>query len=106
VGEVDRLLRIVGHQYRRHRRALLHVEKLLVNTTPGHRVEARERFIEQQQFRMQQQSAAKARALLLAAREFMRISIGHVGGQLHQLEQVVELCLLISFAPPPERRRQ
>ena len=76
VGHVHRLLGIVGHDQRSDAGVgedpQCHVAHLVAQAD----IEAREWFVEQQQARLRRQRAGQRDALLLAARERVRVTLG------------------------------
>ena len=74
VGEIDRLLHVVGDEDHGLRRALPDAEQLRLHQVPGLRVERAERLVHQQDARIEGERAGERGALLHAAGELRRDS--------------------------------
>ena len=91
VGHRQGLGLVMGHEHRGHADALLDTLEFNPHVLAQIGVERRQRFIEQQHVRLDDDGAGERNALLLAAGEFLGIAPPEIG-QLHQFERSCHLA--------------
>ena len=87
VGELERLLLVVGDEHRGVAGAVVDLAQPLAQLLAHLRVERAERLVEQQHPRLDGERPGQRHALPLAARELLRIALVEAG-ELHQIEQL------------------
>ena len=101
VGEIDRLLQIVGDEH--HRRPRVHEQRLqLIAHEQRHLVvERRKRLVEEQHLGLDHQRAHYRDELLLAARQLVRI-LGEVQGDAETVDQAFDARISFRARDVPE----
>ena len=98
VGDLHRLLLVVGDEHRGH------VDLVVQPAQPGAqllahlRVERAERLVEQQHLRLDRERAGQRHALALATGELRRVAVGELL-EVHELEQLVDPRLDLGLGP-------
>ena len=75
VGDAQRFARVVGHENRRRAGAPEQIDRLLTNLIAKPRVQARERFVHQQDPRLRRERARQRHPLPFTAREHVRVAV-------------------------------
>src|SRR4030095_10843008 len=88
-GERHRLLLVVRHDDEGDAEALLYVDELELRALAQLLVERAERLLEQQELRPLRKAARQRDALLLSARELVRLALRE-GLELHELEHLLD----------------
>src|SRR3954447_6877342 len=91
VGELQRLLLIVRHEHRGNMDLLVQLTKPAPQFLAYLGVERAERFVEQQNARLDGERACERNALALAAGQLVRQPLPE-RAELHQLEQLIDPC--------------
>ena len=104
IAERQRLVLVVGDEDRRHRD--LPLQRLQPHPGPVAQlgVEVGERLVEQQQARRRRQRPGQRDALLLAARQLVRVALGQVA-ELDELQHLAHPLLLGRALDPPQPER-
>ena len=89
VAEVDRLFEIVGDEHDGDAGGGDEARHLVLQAMPGHGVERAERLVHQEDRRLLRQAARDLQALLHAAGELRRVSLG-VGGEADRAQQLAD----------------
>src|SRR6266545_52622 len=101
VGEIDRLLHVVGHEDHGLRRALPDAEQLGLHEGAGLGIERAERLVHQQDFRVEGERAGKRGALAHAAGKLRRIAVLEAGQPDQIDERLRPLLALVAREPHP-----
>ncbi len=108
VRQRQRLLLVVGDVHGRDPELALDRADLLAQRDPDLRVERRQRLVEQQDLRLDGERPGQRDALLLAARQLVRVAVALVG-QVDQLQELADLAsgssVLRSSCGPSARSR-
>ena len=99
VGELQRLLLVVGHEHRGQAHLLVQPAQPAAQLLPDLGVERAERLVEQQHARLDRQRAGQGHALALAAGELRGIALGEAL-ELDQLEQAHDPLADLGVARP------
>ena len=101
IAQVERLLLLVGHQQGRDPDAFDERVELTPRALPQTRVEVGQRLVEQQQPRLRRKRARQRDALLLPARQLVRLAALEPG-EIHELQDFPGLAAGVSAPPKPE----
>ena len=104
VGELQRLLLVVGDEQARHAELAVQLVEPAAQVLAHARVERAERLVEQQHLRPRRERACQRDALALPAGELVRVALAEVR-ELHELEQLVDPRPLRLPWTPCARRR-
>ena len=106
LGQLQRLLLVVGHQQARHAQLAVQVVQPPPELLADARVQRAERLVQQQDLRAGRQRAGKRDPLALPTRKLVGVAVGE-RGQLDQLQQLVHPRALVGLRrvahPEPER---
>jgi hypothetical protein len=100
VGRGHRLFLVVGDEQRGQSEPPLHSQQLLAHLHAQRLVQIGQRFVQQQQLRLDDDGARQRHALLLPARQLVGPAL-RVAGQPHQLERGTDLGLDRSAGQAP-----
>src|ERR1700674_5734388 len=99
VGEIDRLLYVMGHEDHGLRRALPDPQQLRLHQAARLRIKRTERLVHQQNFRVDGERAGNGRAVLHAAGELRGIAV-RKAVQADQIDERLRLLLALSAREP------
>ena len=105
VGERQRLLLVMRDVDEGAADAAVQRLQLVLQFGPQLLVERRERLVQQQQRRVEDQGAGQRHALLLAARKLRRPAFGE-GGKLHQVERRAHLRVAVGAGQAADPQRE
>ena len=90
VGQLERLVDVVGHEHDRLVHLLLQGEQLVLESGPHDRVDRAERLVHQQHRRVGGEGAGHADPLLLAAGQLVRVAVDHRRLEADELGQLCD----------------
>ena len=107
VAEMEGLLHVVRDEHDGGSEAPLDRQQVLLRLGADDRIERAERFVHEQERRLGRERPRDADALLLAAREFMRILVGELRGiELEKRQQVFDPRFDPRGVPPEQVRHR